>query len=134
MSRRRVRWFVAVLLVFAIALTALWWFYLRPPFGITKRSFARIQKGMTLERAEMIVGSKSAVEPTNHLFFHGVGACHLRVLPKGSFSKDWWVARHWLESHRILTVYLEDGIVVGKEYTGPESPGFLSQLWEMLGL
>jgi hypothetical protein len=132
MSRKRVRWLVAVLLVFAIALTALWWFYLRPPYGVTKRSFAQIQKGMTLERAETIVGSKSAC-PINHFVFHGGGACHLRVLQTGSFN--WWRARHWFESERILTVYLDaDGIVVGKEYTGPESPGFLSQLCEMLGL
>jgi hypothetical protein len=134
MSRKRVRWLVAVLLVFAIALAALWWFYLRPPYGVTKRSFAKIQQGMTLERAETIIGSKSVGEAIPGFIFHGVGACHLRVLPKGSFSKNWWVARHWLESHRILTVYLEDGIVVGKEYTGPESPGFLSQLWEVLGV
>jgi HAMP domain-containing protein len=131
MSRKRVRWLVAVLFLVGIALASFWWFYLRPPYGITKRSFDKIEPGMTLREVEAIIGEPG----TNFLtirVFHG-GPRHV-VDGERDGEKD---HRHWLGPSitTILTVYLDaNGMVLAKEYTGPEATDVLSRLLEMLGL
>jgi hypothetical protein len=121
MSRKRVRWLVAVLLLFAIALTALWWFYLRPPYGITKRSFARIQKGMTIAEVEEIIGS-----PPNIIS---------SLVSWAPPRLDRTTLRSWHgPEHQISLVVDGNGIVLGKVWDGPESSGFLARILEWLGL
>jgi hypothetical protein len=121
MSRKRVRWLIAVLLVFAIALTALWWFYLRPPYGITQRSFARIQKGMTLEELEGVIG----IPPDRDVLWQ-------LPFPKGVKFES---IENWTGQDRRLTVFLDaNKVVVYKNYSGPDAQDFLSRLLEMFGL
>src|SRR5262245_2297863 len=106
MSRRRVRWLIAVLLIIEITLGAWWWFHPRLPYGVTKRSFAEIQPGMTLEEVEKIIGLPGTVSPKGFLV-----------------TADW---RDWYGPAGGITVWLDrDGIVVGKQYVARESPGFL---------
>src|SRR5262249_47888237 len=130
MSRIRVRWLVAALLVFAMALTALWWFYLRPPYGISQRRFAKIQKGMTLEEVETIIG----FEPGMHcVVFDAFSRTGLVPAEAKGFKR----VEDWIGPEAIISVYLDaNEIVLAKEFAryGPESPGFLSKLLEMLGL
>jgi hypothetical protein len=128
MSRKRVRWVVAVLLAFAVALTALWWFYLRPPYGITQRSFTKIQKGMTLEEVEKIIGvPPDRVEGMVQFVWEGPG------FPEG--AEDFETFEIWSKPDRQLRVFLDaKGIVLGKHYNGPDTQGFLSRLLDMLGL
>ena len=128
LSRKRVRWLVAVLLVFAVALTALWWFYLRPPYGITKRSFAKIEKGMSLEEVERIIGvPRDRVEGQVQLVWEG---------PAPGVNFDFVEAiENWTGPDRGIRVFLDaKGVVLYKDYWGPDEQDFLSRLLEWFGL
>ena len=119
MSRKRVRWLVALLLILGIALVLFWWFYLRPPFGITQRSFAKIQVGMSLEEVEAIIGRPPS-----------------RVDEYPGPTRGTTVSLlHWFGSETTIKVILDEtGVVLTKECDGEESNGFLSRLLQMLGL
>lgn len=129
MSRKRVRWLVAVLLILGIALVSFWWFYLRPPYGITQRSFAKIQLGMTLKQVETIIGFPPGMYDTPDDFAfakHGVIPVEARGFKR---TED------WIRPEAAITVYLNaDEIVLWKEYTGPERTGFVGRLLELFGL
>jgi hypothetical protein len=135
MSRKRFRWLIAVLLIIGIALVSFWWFYLRPPYGVTFRSYSKIQKGMTLEEVETIIGSKrSGGLLTPRILGVTFGEKHLFDGPPDAGLRNWWGER-WFGPSTMITVYIDwDGLVVAKGYDGPKAPNFLSRLLEMLGL
>jgi hypothetical protein len=124
-----VRWLVPVLLILGIAAVSFWWFYLRPPYGITLRSFNKIEKGMTLAKVERIIGLPPGFHnvPDDFAFER----CGFLPIDARGFDRT----EDWIGPEASITVYLDaNGIVLAKEYGGPESTSFLSRLLEMFGL